>query len=429
MKISIINGQILNPVTRTRETTDLHIAEGKIVGRESCPEGFIPDLTLDAKNKWILPGLTDLQARCREPGHEHKGTLSSETHAAAANGVTTLCCPPDTLPIIDSPSVANLIQQKAREAGKAEVLPIGALTTGLNGTHLSEMEALLSAGCIGVSNASQPIENLQILYQAMQYAHTFGLPIFVQPCETTLARHGSAHQGPVSTRLGLRGIPACAETIAIATMLELAEATGVTVHFGQISTAKGVEMLHQAKQRGLPISFDIAMHQLFLIDNDLLDFNANCHVLPPLRSQQDRNALRHAVKQGWVDTLCSDHQPHEAEAKLAPFAATEPGISSLDTLLPLAIRLAEELDIDFDQILPLLTLGPARILDREEMAFEAGQKANLALVDPDHVWNLTCEGMASQGKNSPFLGWEFTGQVTHTLLEGHIVFQRDPAAK
>ncbi len=423
MKIAIINGHLIDPTNQINTNTNLYIADKKIVAVKQAPEGFNADETINASDQLIIPGIIDLQARLREPGNEHKATIATETQAAAASGITTLCCPPDTLPVIDTPAVTDLIQHRAASTAKAQILPIGALTLGLQGKQLSEMHALKEAGCVALSNARQPIMNLQTVRQALQYAATFDIKVFLHPMETSLSANGIVHQGPVSTRLGLNGIPVCAETIAIAQYLELIEITGVKAHFGQISSARGIELIAAAKQRGLPVTMDVAMHQLFLIDNDLLEFNGQCHVLPPLRSQNDREALRAAVKHNLLDAICSDHQPHEADAKLAPLDETEAGISALDTLLPLALRLADEDELPLEKIIPLLTCGPAQILQKDVGHLTVGAKANICIIDPKEVWNLTTNTIISQGKNTPFLGWEFTGKVTHTFLNGENVFK------
>ena len=426
--ISIRNGRLIDPASGTDAEADLHIADGRILAVGPAPGGFIPDRTLDARGMVVCPGLVDLSARLREPGHEQKATIASETRAAAAAGITTLCCPPDTLPIIDTPAVAKLVSQTAERHGYARVLPAGAITQGLAGKQITEMAALKAAGCPVLSQADRPIRNTLVLRRAMEYAATFGLTLFLQPQDADLAEGGCAHEGRVATRLGLPGIPESAETVAVARALVLAEQTGARIHFRGLSTARGAEMLAEARRRGIPATGDVAMHQLFLTEDDLAGFDANCHVIPPLRTRADRDALRIAVAEGAIGAICSDHQPHDADAKEAPFPETAPGISALETLLPLALRLVAEGVLDLPTAITRLTVGPADILGhppgRDLGCIRPGRPADVCVFDPDEAWVPTTERLYSQGDNSPFLGVSLHGRARWVLLGGHLSHDR-----
>ncbi len=423
-KISIRNGRLLDPANGIDAESDLHIADGRVAAVGSAPTGFCPDRTLDARGLVVCPGLVDLCARLREPGQEHKGTIGSETAAAAAAGITTLCCPPDTLPVIDTPAVAQLVAQIAERHGKARVLPAGALTQNLEGEQISEMAALKHAGCPVMSHADRPIKNTLIERRAMEYATTYGLTVFLRPEDRHLRDQGCVHEGRVATRLGLPGIPEAAETVALASDLALAEQTGASVHFRSLSSGRATEMLVEAVGRGTRASADVSAHQLFLTEDDIGAFDSNCHVMPPLRTAKDRAALRAALARGDLAAICSDHQPHEEDAKLAPFPATAPGISALETLLPLVLRLVAEGVVDLTTAIARVTVGPARILDLPYGRLDPGRVADVCIFDPDMPWVPSAATLVSQGRNTPFLGGTLTGRVCWTLLAGRVVFER-----
>ena len=389
-------------------------------GRKA-PKGKF-DRTLEAGGRWLLPGLVDLCARLREPGATHKATIRSEALAAQAGGVTTLVMPPDTRPVIDTPSVVDRIQARVARVGGLDVRVLGALTQGLGGEALPDMAALAAAGVVGVTNAFAPLSNLLIARRALEYAQGVGLTVHVVPLDPALAAGGCAHEGAVATRLGLPPIPAAAETVAIAQWLALVEETGAAVHFGRLSTARGAELVAAARKAGLPVTADVAIHQLFLTEDDVVGYDPACRVIPPLRTAADRDALRKALARGEIGALCSDHQPHEVDAKTNPFPLTEPGISALETLLPLALRLVHEKLLTPLQAAARLTAGPARILGIEAGTLKAGAPAHLVLVDPDARWTLRAADLRSAGQCTPFDGAAFRGRATHTLHAGKTVF-------
>jgi dihydroorotase len=431
-KISIRNGRLIDPASAIDREADLHIADGLVLAVGAAPGGFQPDRTIDARGLIVCPGLVDLSARLREPGHEQKATIASETRAAAAAGITTLCCPPDTEPVIDTPAMAQLVAQLAERHGFARVLPAGAITQGLEGRQITEMAALKQAGCPVLSHADRPLRSTLVLRRALEYATTFGLTIFLQPLDPDLSEGGCAHEGRIATRLGLPGIPQAAETVAVARALALAEQTGARIHFRGLSTARGAEILALSRARGIQATGDVAMHQLFLTEEDVDGFDADCHVIPPLRTLADREALRTAVAEGHIQAICSDHQPHDADAKQAPFPETAPGISGLETLLPLAMCLVNEGVLDLSTAIARLTVGPADILGMGLQSglsrclgrLAPGSQADVCVLDPAEAWVPEPRTLTSQGANSPFIGVELHGRIHYTLLGGRVVFQR-----
>lgn len=424
-RIKISGGRLIDPENRIDDRLDLYIADGRIAAIGAAPDGFSADVELDAGGLVVIPGLIDLCARLREPGQEHKASIDGECRAAAAGGITTLCCPPDTDPVIDTPAVVELIRHRAQQAGAARVVTLGALTKGLHGEQLSEMAALQRAGCVGVSNALKPLASTLVERRAFEYAATFGLTVFLHADDAALSANGCIHEGELSTRLGLPGIPQAAETVAVARDLALIQQTGVRAHFCRLTTQHAVRMVARAQFDGVPVSADVAVPHLYLSEVDTVDFGADYHFIPPLRTQEDREGLRKGLLSGTVSALCSDHQPHEPDAKLAPFPATEPGASGVDSLLSLTLKLVDEDQNLLADAIARVTSGPAKILGIPYGDLAVGRAADLCIYAPDSNWRLDDTSMNSQGKNTPFRGWEMPGRVRYTLRDGQIIFSSE----
>ncbi|MDQ7089379.1 MAG: dihydroorotase [Methylococcales bacterium] len=421
-RIEIKQGRIIDPAHDIDQIGSLYLADGKILSVFDKPDTFSADEIIDAENCIVCPGFIDLSARLREPGHTHKATIASETKAAASAGITSLCLPPDTRPIIDTPAIAELIKDKAERVNYPNVYPLGALTQGLAGKKLSSMFALKSAGCIAVSNADAPLDNLVILRRAMEYAAGHDLTIFYRPDEASLSYNGCAHEGIMATHYGLPSIPEAAESIAVAQCLELAELTGCRIHFSQISCKRSVIKIQQAKKYGLHVTADVAIHQLHLSENDIEPFNSFYHVLPPLRSEDDKKYLREALANGTLNAICSDHQPHDLDAKLGAFPETEAGMSSLETLLPLTLKLVGDHVIALSHALASLSLEPAAILGLPLGTLASGNDADICIFNPETLWQVNSKNWISRGKNTPFWKQTLKGRVTHTLQKGHLIY-------
>ena len=426
-RVKISGGRVVDPANQIDALLDLFIADGRVAGIGTAPDGFSADLELDAGGLTVIPGLIDLCARLREPGQEHKASIDSECRAAAAGGITTLCCPPDTEPVIDTPAVVELIRHRTQQTRAARVVTLGALTKGLRGEQLSEMAALQKAGCVGVSNGLTPLASTLIERRAFEYAATFGLTVFLHADDAALSANGCIHEGQLSTRLGLPGIPQAAEIVAVARDLALIQQTGVRAHFCRLTTRHAVRMVARAQYDGVPVSADVAVPYLYLSELDTVEFGADYHFIPPLRTQEDRDGLRKALYTGTLSALCSDHQPHEPDAKLAPFPATEPGASGVDSLLSLTLKLVEEDDAMLSDAIARVTSGPARILGIPHGDLTVGRAADVCIFDPGSNWRLDENNMNSQGKNTPFRGWEMPGRVRYTLRDGQIIFSGEYA--
>jgi dihydroorotase len=424
MKIQIKNGRVIDPKNNIDSKLDVYIAAGKIVGVGNSPEGFIANQIIDAENLIICPGLVDLSARLREPGDEYKARLVSELQAAVAGGVTSLVCPPDTDPVLDEPGLVEMLKHRAKQQGLAHVYPLGALTRQLEGKALSEMSELITAGCVGFSQANVAITDTQVLWRAMEYAATFGFTLFLHAEEPFLAAKGVAHDGEVATRLGLKGIPSAAEALALATILRIAQETGAKVHISRLSTAEGVEMVRAAKKQGLKISCDVSANHLHLTEHDIGYFDANCHLKPPLRTQRDKEALSAGLKDGTIDAICSDHTPVDDDAKMAPFAEAEIGATGLELLLPLTLKWATEQKVSLLQAIGSITQASAQILGIPAGDLSMNSDADLCVFDANEYWKIGADALKSQGKNTPFTGLELAGKVKLTFVHGQIVYQQ-----
>jgi dihydroorotase len=423
MKIAIKNGRVIDPASGLDQIQDIYTAAGHIVAMGAAPADFHANSEIDAKGLVVCPGLVDLSVRLREPGLEYMATLESEMHAAAAGGVTSLACPPDTDPPLDEPGLVEMLKFRAKNSPGPRVYPVGALTWKLKGERLTEMAELHEAGCVAFSQADAPMVDTMVLLRAMEYAYTFGFPIWLRPQDYYLARDGVVHDGVISARYGLPAIPVPAETVALQTILLLVRETGARVHLCRLSSRAGVNMVRRAKADGLPVTCDVGIHHVHLSDIDTADFNSNCNLIPPLRSQRDRDAIRQALKDGTIDCICSDHAPVDANEKEKPFQESEAGATGVELLLPLTLKWAAESGLSLTEALDWVTRKPAAIMGVDAGQLGVGRPADLCLFDPSAHWTVSAKTLASLGKNSPFLGMELPGRVRYTVIDGHIDYK------
>ncbi|MFL6706801.1 MAG: dihydroorotase [Massilia sp.] len=424
MKLHIKNGRLIDPANGVDAASDLYIDNGRVAAIGAAPNGFAADRVIDATGLVVAPGLVDLSARLREPGYEYKATLESEMLAAMQGGVTSLVCPPDTDPVLDEPGLVEMLKHRARGLHQAHVHPLGALTTGLKGKALTEMAELTEAGCIGFAQAEEPIEDTTVLLRAMQYARTFGYTVWLRPQDAHIGRGGIAHSGPLASRLGLSGVPVMSETIALHTIFELVRATGAKVHLCRMSSSAGLELVRAAKQEGLPITCDVGVHHVHMTDADIGFFDSNARVTPPFRSQRDREAIQAGLADGLIDAICSDHTPVDDDEKLLPFGEASPGATGLELLLSLALKWADERRVPIGAALAKVTCDAARVAGLPAGELKVGDVADVVLFDPAARWTVAPAALASQGKHTPFLGYELAGRVAATIVAGQVAWER-----
>ncbi len=430
MKILIQNGRVIDPASGLDRVCDVALAAGRIVAIDRAPSGFTPSRVIDATSCWVLPGLVDLAARLREPGHEHEGMLESEMAAAVAGGVTSLVCPPDTDPVLDEPGLVEMLKFRAEKLHQSRLFPLGALTRGLAGEVLTEMAELTESGCVGFAQADVALQSTQVLQRALQYAATYGYTVWLRPQELYLGK-GVAASGPLATRLGLSGIPVAAETIALHTIFELLKTTGARVHLCRLSSAAGVDLVRQAKAAGLKVTCDVSINSLMFTDTDIGFFDSRARLSPPLRQQRDRDALVAALADGTIDALVSDHTPVDEDEKVLPFAEAEPGATGLELLLSVAIKWSQDGGAPLTRALAAVTSEPARVLGASLGTLQAsvgqiveGGVGDLCIVDPAAAWTVQADALASQGKHTPFSSYELPGRVRCTLVGGQVAFER-----
>ena len=423
MAILIQGGRVIDPANDIDRVADVIIDKGRISAIGKKPADLDIKQTIDARSQIVCPGLVDLRARLREPGLEHKATVESETPAAWAGGITTIAIPPDTNPAIDTPAMAHLIQQLGiKKKPGIDLVPIGALTRELQSEALSDLVALKQAGCAGFSNARQPVRNSRIMLRIMEYAASFGFTVHLHAVDPWLEQGGVMHEGTVSTRLGLNGIPDTAEIAGVARDLALVAQSGCKAHFMHISSGKALNLIRRARFDGLDVTADVTAHHLHLTEHDVGLFDTRGHIIPPFRSQTDLDALRAGLKDFTISAICSDHAPHERDAKLASFAQSAPGLSGLETLLPLTLKLVNINIVSLYDAINMLTAKPAEILGIGAGSLSPGKPANVCIFDPETEWQFDTEKMLSRGKNSPCNRWPFQGRVTHTIAKGKIVY-------
>lgn len=427
--VLIQGGRVIDPASDYDQEADVALVGKAVVAIGNIAPDFQPELTIDVTGCLVLPGLVDLAVRLREPGYEHACMLDSEMSAAVAGGITSLVCQPDTDPVLDESGLVEMLRFRAEKLEQARVYPLGALTRNLQGTILTEMVELTDAGCVAFSQAEVALSNTQILQRAFQYASSFGYAVWLRPQDAFLGQ-GVAASGPLATRMGLAGVPVIAETIALHTIFELMRTTSARVHLCRISSAAGVELVRQAKAQGLALTCDVSINSLHLTDTDMGYFDSRARLNPPLRQQRDRDALRAGLLDGTIDALVSDHTPVDDDAKMRPFAESEPGATGLELLLSLAYKWHLDSAVPLHRALSVVTDGPAELLGKalgprqgRTGHLKVGGLADVCVFDPQDVWTVQAETLVSQGKHTPFSGYELPGRVRCTLVGGRVVYQ------
>ncbi|MBI3318421.1 MAG: dihydroorotase [Candidatus Omnitrophica bacterium] len=421
-KILIRGGHLIDPAGRIDEPMDLLIENGKVleVGKNLKAGGTT---VIEAKGKVVAPGFIDLHVHLRSPGQEHKETLLTGSRAALKGGFTTVCAMANTDPVVDSGTVVEYLKAQNAKVGLVNLLPYGAVTVGLKGETLTEMGELQGAGVVGFSDDGMPVLNAGVMRRALEYTRMTGLPVISHCEEKALAPKGVAHEGKTSARLGLTGIPSEAETVMIARDLLLAQGTGGRLHIAHVSTAQGVELIRQAKKKGLHVTAEVTPHHLTLTEEALNTYDPRFKMNPPLRSQEDLEALREGLKDGTLDAVATDHAPHALAEKEADLGAAPFGVVGLETALGVLLtELVHRKILSLKELIASLSLRPAQVLGIDRGALRAGSAADVTILDTETDWTVESGSFSSKGVNSPFLGWRLKGRVTDVLVAGKPVF-------
>lgn len=425
MTILIKGGRVIDPAQGVDGQFDVLIENGRIakVGQNLAGQNFSGQV-IEAAGKLVVPGLIDIHVHLRDPGYEYKEDIQSGTQAAVAGGFTSVACMPNTNPVNDNKAVSLYIRHRAQEVGLANVFPIGAITKGLKGESMAEMGELREAGCLALSDDGKPINNSELMRRALEYSRPFGLTLITHAEDLSLVGEGVMNEGFVATELGLKGIPWVAEDAATARDIMLAEFTGGKLHVAHVSTKGSVELVRQAKKRGVQVTCEATPHHFTLTDEAVRGYETNAKMNPPLRSSEDVAAIRAGLADGTIDAIATDHAPHHFDEKNVEFNIALNGIVGLESALPLTLELVKEGVLSLPQAIRLLTCGPAQALGIPRGTLAEGVAADVTIIDPELSWTLEADNLASKSKNTPFDGWIMQGAATHTLVAGKVVYQR-----
>ncbi len=427
-KILITGGHVVDP-GQWNGVADVLIEGGKISAVEPNLQSKLQKVNaltvIDANGLLVCPGFVDLHVHFREPGFEYKETIATGSAAAVAGGFTSVCCMPNTHPVNDSRSTTKFILAQAAAAGKARVFPIGAITKGSKGEELAEIGELVDAGCVAVSDDGVPVMNSLVMRRAMEYASAFHLPVIDHCEDSQLSRGGSMHEGAVSTELGIPGIPKAAEEIMVARNIALAELTGARLHLPHVSTLGSVRMAREAKARGIPVTAEACPHHFSLTDEAVRSYDTNAKMNPPLRTDEDVQAVKEGLQDHTIDIVATDHAPHAIQEKLLEFDAAPFGIIGLETAFPLTLNLVEEGILTLEQAVAKLTREPARVFGLPYGTLVPGVEADVTLLDLNATWVVETARLHSLSRNTPFAGWTMKGKVVKTFVGGIVVYDRD----
>ncbi len=420
MSLVIKGGRVIDPVNRVDKVMDLRIEKGRIT---RIGKGLSADRVIQASGLWVTPGLIDIHVHLREPGFEYKETIETGSVAAAAGGFAAMACMPNTDPVNDTGSVTDFIMTQARKSALVHVFPIGALSRGQKGETLAEIGDMAERGAVALSDDGKPVMNAELMRRGMEYAKTFGLPVISHCEDLNLSAEGVMHEGEVSTRLGLPGIPSVSEEVMVERDILLSELTGAVLHIAHVSSRGSVERIRKAKKLGIRVTAEVTPHHLTLTHEALLTYDTNLKVNPPLRSEADRQALIEGLLDGTIDAVASDHAPHNIAEKETEFENAAFGMIGLETSLSLMLRLVHEGILTPSQLVERMAAGPARILGIRDWVLREGAPANVTLIHPDMVFNVAADRFRSKSRNTPFNGWELKGKAVCTLVSGKVVYE------
>ncbi|MEM7008199.1 MAG: dihydroorotase [Thermodesulfobacteriota bacterium] len=425
MSILIKGGRIIDPSQKMDEKANILIENGKVKSFPKTTKKLEQDKkvkVINAKGKVVSPGFVDIHVHLREPGFEHKETISSGCKSAAAGGFTTIVCMPNTNPINDNASVTEYIMLKARTEGIVNVFPIGAITKGEKGESLAQIGEMYEAGCVGVSDDGVPVMNSKVLRHAMEYVQAFDIPVISHAEDINLSGAGVMNEGEVSTQLGLAGIPCASEDIIVSRDITVAELTGARLHICHVSSAGSVRLIKAAKKRGVKVTAEATPHHFTLTDEAVNQYNTNAKMNPPLRTEKDRLAVIQGLKDDTLDAIATDHAPHSEDEKKVEFDLAPFGIIGLETCLPLSLKLVEDKVLSLNKMISKMTNIPSDILKLGKGTLAVGSAADVVIFDPDKEITVDTDMIHSKSTNSPFIGWNLKGKVEHTLVNGKVVF-------
>lgn len=418
----IKRGTVIEPYTGKMEVSDILIEDGFIKAiATSLDTDSIPEI--DAKGFWVVPGLIDMHVHFRDPGYEYKETIETGLAAAAAGGFTQVCCMANTNPVNDTGTTTRYMVEKSVKLDGVILHPIGAITKGGKGEALAEIGDMVENGAIGISDDGNSVMNSDVMRRAMEYSIHFGIPVIDHCEERNLSAGGVVHEGYISTRLGLKGIPSASEEIMIARDILLARQTGARVHIQHVSSKGSVELIKWAKQQDIPVTAEVTPHHLSLTDEAVVGYDTNTKVNPPLREEEDRNALIEALSEGIIDCMATDHAPHSLIEKDLEYDKASFGISGIETALGLILKLVHEGRLPLMRAIEALSLAPARIMGIEGGRLQPGMPAHLTIIDPNRPWIVDPDRLFSKGKNTPFKGWELRGKAVYTFVRGKMVYK------
>ncbi|MDH4099933.1 MAG: dihydroorotase [Nitrospirota bacterium] len=425
MNVIIKGGRVIDPASGLDKVCDVVIDNGIIVKVGTAGKKTAGCSVIDASGKVVAPGLIDIHVHLREPGLEYKETILTGTEAAAAGGFTAVACMPNTKPINDNRAVTDYIVRKGRDEGAVRVYPIGAITKGSTGEELAEIGDMIEAGAVAISDDGKPVTSSVMMRRAMEYSRNFGITVVSHAEDMSLAEGGVMNEGALSTRLGLRGIPAIAEDIASARDILLAEYTGARLHLAHVSTAGTVRLIREAKQRGIAVTAETCPHYFTLTEAAVDGYNTNAKMNPPLRGEEDVAAIREALRDGTIDVIATDHAPHHYSEKDAEFDQAPFGIVGLETALSLTLSLVRDGVMSLSDALAALTTNPAKALGLPGGSLAVGSAADLVIIDLDAEWEVKPEKFRSKGRNTPFAGWKMKGRAAATIVDGKLVYQAE----
>ncbi|HZJ85394.1 MAG TPA: dihydroorotase [Syntrophomonadaceae bacterium] len=420
MRLLIKGARVIDPESDLDEITDIFIEDGEI--SEIQPGLEIPNAKIiDASNKIVCPGFVDIHVHLREPGFEYKETIATGTRAAAVGGFTSICCMPNTFPVVDTAAVANFVKERAMKSGLVKVYPIGAVTKKQEGIELSEIAHLVAAGCVAISDDGEPVSKAGIMRNALEYAKMFDIPVLSHCEDLSLSKNGQMHEGYYSTFYGLKGIPAAAEEIVIARDILLSQLTGGHIHICHVSTKGSIDLIRRAKEEGVNITCEVTPHHLTLTDEIVGTYDTDTKVFPPLRSAEDVEALVKALHDGVIDCIATDHAPHDFESKDCEYDIAEFGISGIETAIPAVMSLVHDNKLTLNQMINLFTAKPAQIIGLDAGRIDVGSSADITIIDPDLEKTVDISRFYSKGKNTPYKGQSLKGWPVATIVDGQII--------